>query len=69
MNLDRISDLGDEVTPEILVEKGIVRPGRLIKILGVGEVSAAQTVQAHKFSKSARTKIEAAGGRCEVLDR
>lgn len=59
-------DLG-EVTPEVLVEYGLVRSGCPVKVLGDGEVERAFEVKAHKFSKSARGKIEAAGGRCEEL--
>jgi large subunit ribosomal protein L15 len=51
-----------------LVEKGWARAGRPIKILGDGELSKKLKVHAHKFSKSARAKIEAAGGTCEVID-
>jgi large subunit ribosomal protein L15 len=67
VNLERLGELDDEITPEVLVENGIVRRGLPVKVLGKGEVSRAVTVRAHKFSKSARNKIEAAGGRCEVL--
>jgi large subunit ribosomal protein L15 len=69
VNLDRLSDLDGEVTPEVLVERGLARAKRPIKILGDGEIEKALKVFAHKFSKSARAKIEAAGGSCEVLDR
>jgi large subunit ribosomal protein L15 len=65
VNLDRLSGLypdGGEVTVEDLAAKGAVRPGRPVKVLGDGEAGAAFTVSAHKFSKSAREKIEAAGG-------
>jgi large subunit ribosomal protein L15 len=65
VNLDRLSALypdGGEVTVDDLAEKGAVRPGRPVKVLGNGEVGAAFTVTAHRFSKSAREKIEAAGG-------
>jgi len=44
-----------------------VRAGRPLKVLGDGEVDSALTVRAHKFSKAARAKIEAAGGTCEEL--
>jgi large subunit ribosomal protein L15 len=67
VNLERLGELDDEITPEVLVENGIVRRGLPVKVLGRGEVSRAVTVRAHKFSKSARAKIEAAGGSCEVL--
>jgi large subunit ribosomal protein L15 len=56
-----------EVTPETLVARGLARSGRPVKVLGVGEVGRAWRVKAHRFSKSARAKIEAAGGSCEEL--
>ena len=68
VNVARLADLEGDVTPEILVEKGLARAGAPIKILGNGDLSAKLNVSAHKFSKSAREKIEAAGGTCEVLD-
>jgi large subunit ribosomal protein L15 len=55
------------IGPEALSAHGLVRAGRPVKVLGEGEVSKAIQVSAHKFSKSARAKIEAAGGRCEEL--
>ena len=67
VNVGGLAGLKGDVTLELLAEKGIVRKGRPIKILGQGEVSTALNVQAHKFSKTARTKIEAAGGSCEVV--
>ena len=67
VNLSSLNELSGEVTPGVLVEKGMVRPGHLVKVLGDGEISGALKVQAHKFSASARAKIEAAGGTCEVL--
>ncbi len=69
VNLSRLEGFDGDVTPETLAEKGMVRKGRPVKILGNGEISAALNVSAHKFSKTAREKIEAAGGSCEVLDR
>ena len=67
VNLSGLAGLKGEVTPELLAEKGLVREGRPVKILGNGEISEVLTVHAHKFSQAARRKIEAAGGRCEVL--
>ncbi len=67
VNLSQISGLGKEITPELLVEKGLTRSGRPVKILGDGEVKKPLKVAAHKFSASARAKIEAAGGSCEEL--
>ena len=58
------------VGPETLVETGFMTPaeGRgLIKILGNGEIDHALTVRAHKFSASARAKIEAVGGTIEII--
>lgn len=46
---------------------GLVKKGALVKILGDGEVTGAITVQAHKFSNSAKTKLEAAGGKAEQI--
>lgn len=62
-------DAGDSVTPEKLVAKRLARGRRPVKILGDGDVKKPLTVSAHKFSASARSRIEAAGGRCEVLSR
>ncbi|MBO0823077.1 MAG: 50S ribosomal protein L15 [Actinobacteria bacterium] len=65
VNLDRLAKLypkGGTVTPESLAEKGAVRPGELVKVLGSGDVSVALQVSAHAFSATARSKITAAGG-------
>ncbi len=67
VNLRDLEGFEGEVSPESLAELGRVRPGRMLKVLGDGEISAALTVKAHRFSKSARAKIEAAGGSCEEL--
>ena len=56
-----------EVTPAALYDHGFVRKGRPVKILGRGEIDHAIVVKAHAFSETARTKIEQAGGRAEVL--
>ena len=59
---------GDEVTPELLREKGIVKKQLCgIKVLGNGELDRKLTVKAHRFSSSAVTKIESAGGKAEVI--
>jgi large subunit ribosomal protein L15 len=67
VNVGDLAELGKTVTPETLVERGLVHKGRPVKVLGNGEIKAAVTVSAHKFSKAAREKIQAAGGRCEEL--
>ncbi|MBC7319342.1 50S ribosomal protein L15 [bacterium] len=59
---------GTEVTPELLLEKGIIKElydG--LKILGDGTLEKALTVKAHKFSEQAKEKITAVGGRVEVI--
>ncbi|WP_040929572.1 50S ribosomal protein L15 [Nosocomiicoccus massiliensis] len=67
-----ISDLnkfeaGTIVTPELLVESGLVKKNVAIKILGNGELNVKLTVQAHKFSATAKEAIEAQGGTVEVI--
>lgn len=57
-----------EVTPETLVELGYLRSLKhKVKVLGNGEIGIPLKVTAHKFTRSAREKIEAAGGTVEVL--
>ncbi len=60
-------EAGAEITPCMLAEAGLF-DGCRVKILGSGEVKAAHTVKAHAFSESAKAKIEAAGGKCEVIE-
>ena len=66
-DLDRF-DAGDEVTPETLVSKRVIKNTRTdVKLLGVGEVTKKLTVRVHAISASAREKIEGAGGTVELL--
>ena len=59
---------GDVVTPELLLERGILSSRRDgVKVLGDGELKVAVTVHAHAFSKSAEKKIAAAGGKTEIV--
>jgi large subunit ribosomal protein L15 len=59
---------GTEVTPEVLLEQGVIsNPLAGIKILGNGELKVELTVKANKFSQSAVEKIQAAGGKTEVI--
>lgn len=67
VNLAQLIDIDGDITPEVLAARGLVRSGRLVKVLGDGDVDRALAVAAHKFSKSARSKIEKAGGSCEEL--
>ena len=71
VNLSTLAALDgvDEVTPELLRERHLVRRGKPVKILANGEIDRAIKVSAHKFSAAARAKIEAAGGSCEELDK
>jgi large subunit ribosomal protein L15 len=65
VNLDRLGSLfpdGGEIGVDDLVAKGAVRPKKLVKVLGTGEIGVAVQVTADAFSGSAREKIEAAGG-------
>ncbi len=65
VNLDALARFpaGSEVTPRILAQAGILRSlNKPVKVLGRGELEAPLIVEAHKFSRSARQKIEAAGG-------
>ena len=66
-DLNRFED-GMEITPELLFEMGIIKkPLSGIKVLGNGEIAKKLTVRAHKFSDIAKQKIEAAGGKAEVM--
>ena len=57
-----------EISPEILVEKGIIKSSyQNIKILGNGEIKKAMTIKAHKFSVSAKSAIEKAGGKIIII--
>jgi large subunit ribosomal protein L15 len=68
VNLEKLAALGETtITPEVLRKAGVVKTKRPVKVLGDGELSRALTVQAHKFSKSAKEKITKAGGKFEVL--
>jgi large subunit ribosomal protein L15 len=61
-------DAGDEVTPETLKAKGLIRSLRRdVKLLGSGELTKKLTITVHAASKSAREKVEAAGGTLTVL--
>ncbi len=65
VNLNRLAELfpeGGELGVDELVAAGAVRAGRLVKVLGSGEVSAKYDITADSFSASAKEKIEAAGG-------
>jgi large subunit ribosomal protein L15 len=68
VNLEKLASLGEStINPDVLRKAGVIKSKHPVKILGDGELSAALTVQAHKFTKSAQEKITKAGGKVEVL--
>ncbi|MBS4201567.1 50S ribosomal protein L15 [Bacillus sp. FJAT-49732] len=70
VNLDELNRFedGTEVTPELLIETGVVRNEKSgIKILANGNIEKKLTVKANKFSSAAKEAIEAAGGKTEVI--
>jgi large subunit ribosomal protein L15 len=68
-DLEQAFESGAEVTPQELVARGLVRKSKqsAVVVLGQGELKKALVVSAHRFSASARQKIEAAGGKAEVI--
>lgn len=76
VNVSRLAELVEAgrlgaagaITPAVLVEAGLAGASDRIKILGGGELNLALDVTAHAFSKSARQKIEEAGGKATVLE-
>lgn len=70
VNLNTLDRMADEavITPELLVDRGIIKDLKHgLKILGTGTIGRAVTVKADAFSAAAREKIQAAGGKAEVL--
>ena len=58
----------DTITPELLIQRGFIKEvGDGLKVLGDGELKVALKITAHHFSKSAREKIQQAGGKAEVI--
>jgi|TARA_B110000263_G_scaffold226566_1_gene218291 large subunit ribosomal protein L15 len=72
VNIDSICRVypdGGEVSPQGLVQNGVIKDEKLpLKILGRGEITVNLKVSAHKFTKSAKSKIEMAGGTIQVID-
>ncbi|MEK6265773.1 MAG: 50S ribosomal protein L15 [Clostridium sp.] len=70
INVDRLNifENGTEITPELLIERRVIKKlHNGVKILGNGNLEKSLTVSASKFSKAAAEKIEAAGGKVEVI--
>ncbi len=61
-DIARVFADGGDVSAEALAEKGLARKGKLVKVLGNGDVGVKLNVTADAFSKSAKEKLEAAGG-------
>ena len=67
-SLDRSFEANEEVTPELLHERGLIKKAkRDVVVLGTGEISKALRISAHRFTKSAREKIERAGGAANLI--
>ena len=70
VNLSDIANknLDGEITPEVLKSTGLIKNSKMkVKILGMGKITKALNIKAHSFSKSAREKIEKAGGTIEEI--
>ena len=66
--LEKSFEADAEVTPELMHERGIIAKGKGgVVVLGSGDITKALSVSAHRFTKSAREKIEAAGGTANVV--
>ena len=72
INVDRLGDFaaGTEVDPQVLAEAGLLRGGneRPVVLLGRGKIKQPLTIKVHRASKSAVAKVEAAGGKVEILE-
>jgi large subunit ribosomal protein L15 len=73
-DLETRFESADQITPDLMVERGLIKKGKLARyhgvvILGNGSLKKALNITAHRFSKSAREKIEAAGGAATIVVR
>jgi len=68
--LERSFAADEEVTPDVMHERGVIAKGkRDVVVLGTGDVTKALRISAHRFTKSARAKIEQAGGTATVITK
>ncbi len=70
INVGKLADLfksGQEITPELLLEKGLVKKRTKVKLLGNGEIGIALKIKVHKASSSAIEKVKQAGGEIEII--
>ena len=70
--LEKRFDGNEAITPDLMVERGLIKKGQLARfegvvVLGGGELTKALEVAAHRFTKGAREKIEAAGGKATIV--
>jgi large subunit ribosomal protein L15 len=69
-SLENSFEANEEVSPEVMHERGVIAKGkRDVVVLGTGDITKALRVSAHRFTKSAREKIEAAGGAATVIEK
>jgi large subunit ribosomal protein L15 len=70
VNLRSMADFvdGETIDPQVLADRGLIRAGRKVKVLGDGELKNRIIVRAHAFSNSAREKITALGGTAELIE-
>jgi large subunit ribosomal protein L15 len=71
-DLERQFKASDQITPELMAERGLIKSSQLrrfdgVVVLGGGEIKAALNVTAHRFTRGAQAKIEAAGGKVNVI--
>ena len=72
-DLEEKFEAADAITPELMVERGIIKKSHLnrfhgVVVLGGGEVTKALSITAHRFTRGAREKIEAAGGTATLVE-
>ncbi|MFL6210456.1 MAG: 50S ribosomal protein L15 [Pyrinomonadaceae bacterium] len=68
--LERSFEANEEVSPDVMHERGVIAKGkRDVVVLGTGEVTKALRISAHRFTKSARAKIEQAGGTATLITK
>jgi large subunit ribosomal protein L15 len=68
--LEENFNAGDEITPEILHERGLIKKSKHdVVVLGNGDISKALKITAHRFTKTAKDKIESAGGTVNLIEK
>ncbi|MBQ4133865.1 MAG: 50S ribosomal protein L15, partial [Desulfovibrionaceae bacterium] len=72
LNIGRLAQVFEgksEVTLDDIYDRGLAKPGAAVKVLGVGNIESAMTIEAHRFSASAIEKIKSAGGSVKSLEQ